>query len=192
MGDPSARDQYPTVDDAAQPAADTQGSGPPVVSVQPERRTHRNAAPLPLQDADQLPRGAAIGRYLVLSRLGAGGMGVVYLAYDPDLDRKVAIKLLRPRQNKAQGNTSGRMRLLREAQALGRLSHPNVTAVYDVGTAYDQVFIAMEFIDSCTVRDWLHEKKRSLSEVLRVFGRAGQGLLAAHTAGMIHRELFYS
>jgi tetratricopeptide (TPR) repeat protein/predicted Ser/Thr protein kinase len=187
MGDPSAADPYATVDEAVPTAQDTvpESASPAVVVVSGELRA--DPAP-PLLHADELPRGAAIGRYLVLSRLGAGGMGVVYAAYDPDLDRKVAIKLLRPWQKKSQVNTSGRMRLLREAQALARLSHPNVTAVYDVGTAYSQVFVAMEFIDGCTLREWLHEKPRSLSEILGIFRRAGRGLLAAHTAGMIHRD----
>ena len=191
MADPHASDQYATVDESAPPAPDTErhASAPAVVVVQSELRASVDAAAqmLPI-DADQLPRGAAIGRYLVLSRLGAGGMGVVYAAYDPDLDRKVAIKLLRPRQLKAQGSTSGRMRLLREAQALARLSHPNVTTVYDVGTAYKQVFVAMEFVDGCTLRDWLYLKPRTLSEILGIFRRAGQGLVAAHLAGMVHRE----
>lgn len=191
MADPHASDQYATVDESAPLAPDTErpASAPAVVVVQSELRASVDAAAqmLPI-DADQLPRGAAIGRYLVLSRLGAGGMGVVYAAYDPDLDRKVAIKLLRPRQLKAQGSTSGRMRLLREAQALARLSHPNVTTVYDVGTAYKQVFVAMEFVDGCTLRDWLYLKPRTLSEILGIFRRAGQGLVAAHLAGMVHRE----
>ncbi len=188
MGDPSAADQYATVDEAAPPARDTipEQASPAVVVVQSELRA--GAAALPTLHTDELLRGAAIGRYLVLSRLGAGGMGVVYAAYDPDLDRKVAIKLLRPWQKKSQVNTSGRMRLLREAQALARLSHPNVTAVYDVGTAYNQVFVAMEFIDGCTLREWLQEKPRSLSDILGIYRRAGRGLLAAHTAGMVHRD----
>lgn len=188
MGTPPARDQYDTVDEAALPAPDTDPDvrSPAVVVVQTER--HVDLPPGSPIDTEQLPRGAAIGRYLVLSRLGAGGMGVVYAAYDPDLDRKVAIKLLRSRQMTAKGNTAGRMRFLREAQALARLSHPNVTAVYDVGTAYNQVFVAMEFIDGCTLRDWLYVKRPSLPEILGIFRRAGQGLLAAHQAGMVHRD----
>ena len=111
MGDPSAADPYATVDEAVPTAQDTvpESASPAVVVVSGELRA--DPAP-PLLHADELPRGAAIGRYLVLSRLGAGGMGVVYAAYDPDLDRKVAIKLLRPWQKKSQVNTSGRMRLL--------------------------------------------------------------------------------
>lgn len=142
----------------------------------------------PPPDTDHLPRGAAIGRYLVLSRLGAGGMGVVYAAYDPDLDRKVAIKLLRPREPDADGTKEGHIRLFREAQALARLSHPNVITVYDVSTAYGQVFVAMEFVDGYTLREWLDEKKRSVAEIVAMFLLAGRGLAAAHAAGMVHRD----
>ena len=88
--------------------------------------------PGPSPGAEALERGATVGRYVVLDRLGAGGMGVVYAAYDPELDRKVALKLLRAGAPSAA--SAGRARLLREAQALARLSHPNVVAVYDVGT----------------------------------------------------------
>lgn len=145
------------------------------------------AHPLPT-DTDNLPRGAAIGRYLVLSRLGAGGMGVVYAAYDPDLDRKVAIKLLRPREQDAEEAKEGHIRLFREAQAMARLSHPNVITVYDVSTAYGQVFVAMEFVDGYTLRDWLDEKSRSTAEIAEMFLLAGRGLAAAHVSGMVHRD----
>ena len=134
----------------------------------------------------EVPRGASIGRYLVTSRLGAGGMGVVYAAYDPELNRKVAIKLLRPSGSTA-GDSEGRVRLLREAQSMAQLSHPNVIAVFDVGTAYDQVFVAMEFVDGGTLTDWL-EKPRAQEEILEVFSQAGRGLAAAHAAGLIHRD----
>lgn len=139
-------------------------------------------------DTDNLSRGAAIGRYLVLSRLGAGGMGVVYAAYDPDLDRKVAIKLLRPREQDAEEAKEGHIRLFREAQAMARLSHPNVITVYDVSTAYGQVFVAMEFVDGYTLRDWLDEKRRTTAEIAEMFLLAGRGLAAAHLSGMVHRD----
>src|SRR5580704_9198445 len=87
----------------------------------------------------ELSRGALIGRYVVLDRLGAGGMGVVYAAYDPELNRRVAIKLVRARVAGGETDVEGRMQ--REAQALARLSHPNVVAVYDVGTTDDRVFL---------------------------------------------------
>src|SRR5262249_42220228 len=89
---------------------------------------------------DVLPRGAAIGRYIVLALVGRGGMGDVYAAYDPELDRKIAVKLLRARPSAGQSTSEGRTRLLREAQAIAKLSHPNVVTVYDVGTFNDAVF----------------------------------------------------
>src|SRR5687767_6893672 len=99
-------------------------------------------------DDSELVRGTVVGRYVVLSRLGAGAMGVVYAAYDPELNRKVALKLLLGGDDRVSDSrsTDGRTRLLREAQALARLSHPNVVAVHDVGTHDDRVWIAMEFI----------------------------------------------
>ena len=90
--------------------------------------------------------GAAIGRYVVIDRLGAGGMGVVYSAHDPDLDRRVAIKILHPDLQREQS------RLLREARAMARLSHPNVLSIHDVGLHDDHVFIAMELVDGRTLR----------------------------------------
>ena len=130
-------------------------------------------------------RGSSIGRYVILSGLGEGGMGVVYAAYDPELDRKVAVKVLRERLGDA---AELRARLLCEAQAMARLSHPNVVAVYDVGRFEDKVFVAMEFIDGRTLGQWLKEKPRSWREVLAVFREAGKGLFAAHSAGLIHRD----
>ncbi len=140
------------------------------------------------QDADVLPRGASIGRYVVLGLVGRGGMGDVYAAYDPELDRKIAVKLLRARPSAGQSTSEGRTRLLREAQAIAKLSHPNVVVVYDVGTFGEVVFIAMEFIDGDTVRYWLNASPRDWREVLRVFVAAGRGLAAAHDAGLVHRD----
>ncbi len=134
----------------------------------------------------ELPRGAGVGRYLVLDRLGAGGMGVVYAAYDPELNRKVAVKLLRNGSD-SLGDTQGRVRLLREAQAMARLSHPNVISVFDVGTLDDQVFVAMEFIDGGTLTDRLKKRPHSVLEILELFYQAGAGLSAAHAAGLVHR-----
>src|SRR5438046_78081 len=91
-----------------------------------------------------LTRGTLVGRYLVLDQLGAGGMGVVYAAYDPELNRRVALKLL---QTQAAGESGERGRMLREAQALARLAHPNVVAIYDVGSVNDRVFLAMELVE---------------------------------------------
>jgi tetratricopeptide (TPR) repeat protein len=134
---------------------------------------------------EALARGAAVGRYLVLDRIGAGGMGVVYAAYDPELDRRVALKLLRP--DRFTGEVD-RLRLLREAQALARLADPNVVAVYDAGTFGDRVFVAMELVEGETLRQWLGAGSRSWREILDRFLPAGRGLAAAHAAGLVHRD----
>jgi tetratricopeptide (TPR) repeat protein len=120
----------------------------------------------------------------VTRKLGAGTMGIVYAAYDPDLSRKVAIKILR---NLPGAGNEGRVRIFREAQAMARLSHPNIVAVFDVGTAFEQVFIAMEFVERGSLTDWLKEP-HSLTELLAMFHQAGTGLLAAHKAGLVHRD----
>jgi tetratricopeptide (TPR) repeat protein len=134
-----------------------------------------------------LARGKALGRYLVLDEIGHGGMGVVYAAYDPELDRRVAIKLLRPDGDRDAAETR-RARLQREAQAMARLDHPNVITVYDVGTTGEQVFLAMEFVDGGTLKHWLAERARPWREVLAVFVAAARGLAAAHEAGLVHRD----
>jgi tetratricopeptide (TPR) repeat protein len=133
-----------------------------------------------------LKKGATIGRYVVLGLLGRGGMGEVYAAYDPELDRKIAVKLLRARAGPSTAD--GRTRLLREAQAIARLSHPNVVVVFDVGTFQDSVFIAMEFVEGHTLGYWMQARPRQWREVLEVFQAAGRGLIAAHNAGLVHRD----
>ena len=129
-----------------------------------------------------LLEGTAIDRFVIRGRLGAGGMGVVYAAHDPELDRMVALKLLR---NDA---TEARARLTREAQALARVAHPNVCAIYDIGSAGDRAFIAMEMIEGETLAAWLRARRRPLREVLDRFIDAGRGLVAAHAAGVLHRD----
>ncbi|MBI3182282.1 MAG: tetratricopeptide repeat protein [Myxococcales bacterium] len=138
--------------------------------------------------SEALPRGTAAGRYVILDRIGAGGMGVVYAAYDPDLDRKIALKVLRADALGSSASDEHRVRLLREAQAMAQLSHPNVVAVHDVGLLGGQVFVAMEFAEGLTLREWLARKPRSWRQVLEVFLQAGQGLSAAHAAGLTHRD----
>jgi tetratricopeptide (TPR) repeat protein/predicted Ser/Thr protein kinase len=130
-------------------------------------------------------RGALIGRYLVLGHLGAGAMGVVYAAHDPELDRKIALKLLKP----GLGGPDARARLLREAQSMARLAHPNVVTVHDVGTFGNEVFIAMEFIQGVTLTRWLADKAREWRDIVAIFVAAGRGLIAAHNVGLIHRDL---
>lgn len=131
-----------------------------------------------------LAKGAALGRYVVLDALGHGAIGIVYRAFDPQLDRRVAIKLLRRTPAFASGEQE---RLLREGKTMARLSHPNVVTVYDVGTYDDQVFVAMELIDGVTLRSWLLAR-RSWRDIVGMFVQAGRGLAAAHTAGIVHRD----
>ena len=134
-----------------------------------------------------LPRGTQLGRYALLGRIGVGGMGEVYSAHDSELERKVALKLLHP--DSAEADTSlGPMRLLREAQAMARLSHPNVVAIYDVGTFEDHVFIAMEYVAGRTLRHWLKEADRDWRQIVENFVEAGRGLGAAHAASVLHRD----
>jgi tetratricopeptide (TPR) repeat protein/predicted Ser/Thr protein kinase len=155
-------------------------------SIQPARHTAADS----VDDGKRPPvrrsleRGRMIGRYVVLYELGSGGMGVVYAAYDPDLDRKVAVKLL-------HGDTAssrGRQRLMREAKAIAKLTHPNVVTVHDVGQFEGRVFVAMEFIDGVTLRQWLRERPRSWQDTLEVLCAAGDGLAAAHAADLVHRD----
>ena len=155
------------------------GAAPGLIAT--EMATGQAAGPEPA-----LERGATIGRYLILERLGSGGMGVVFLAYDPELDRKLALKLLHT--GPAAHAEVGRVRLLREAQAMAKLTHPNVVAVHDVGTFAGQVFVAMDFVRGQTLGGWLAARKLPWREVVRLFLQAGAGLAAAHAAGLVHRD----
>jgi eukaryotic-like serine/threonine-protein kinase len=142
----------------------------------------------PAEDASggDLPvgRGTRIGRYLVANLVGAGGMGAVYAARDPELDRCVAIKLL----HHHVGESERACRLLREAQAMARLVHPNVVQVYDVGEHGSRTFIAMELVEGRTLRSWAQEPGRRSWEIAAAFIEAGRGLEAAHEAGLLHRD----
>ena len=130
-----------------------------------------------------------IGRYAVLSKLGEGGMGTVYSAYDEELDRRVAIKLVREH---LPGKTMGDARMQREAQAMARLSHPNVVQIYDVGTHWGQVFIAMEFVRGSTLSEWQEainpEAPANRRKILDMYIQAGRGLAAAHRRNLVHRD----
>ncbi len=136
------------------------------------------------------PAPMRIGRFILLERIGAGAMGEVYAAYDEQLDRKVALKLVR---SAVKDSTRAHERLLREAQTLAQLSHPNVVQVYEAGTHEGSVFIAMEFIRGRTLTAWLETtrelpRKQRQREILRQFIAAGRGLEAAHGAGLAHRD----
>ena len=127
-----------------------------------------------------------IGRYRVLGRLGQGGMGVVFSAHDDQLDRRVAIKLLHAGRGQVGGEAHARLR--REALALGRLSHPNVVGVYEIGEAAGQLFVAMELVEGVTLQAWLGERPRGAAEIVAAYAQAGQGLAAAHAGGLVHRD----
>src|SRR6218665_1486519 len=129
------------------------------------------------------------GRYTVLHALGRGSMGEVVSAYDSRLDRRVALKLLRSEADTGHSVEDLATRVVREAQAMARLSHPNVVAVYDVGTLEDgDIFIAMEMVEGQTLRKWTEQTPRSWRDILRVYVAAGHGLAAAHEAGLVHRD----
>jgi serine/threonine-protein kinase len=134
----------------------------------------------------EMPRGTSLGRYLILEKVGAGGMGVVYAAYDPKLDRRIALKALRSTTGRDE---AARGRLVREAKAMARLSHPNVVTVYDVLVEAQQVLVAMELVEGKSLRAWLDAEERSVREIVAAFVQAGRGLAAAHDAGMVHRDV---
>lgn len=139
--------------------------------------------PAALADRD-LPTTELMGeRYAILDLVGSGGMGTVYRAYDSRLRREVALKRLR----RGRDEPVAQARMIREAQAMARLSHPNVVPVFDVDVAEDSVLIAMEFVAGTTLRRWL-KKGRSTSAIIAAFVRAGRGLAAAHAADLVHRD----
>jgi tetratricopeptide (TPR) repeat protein/predicted Ser/Thr protein kinase len=168
------RTERPTV--AEQPAAGSPSQATPV------------ATPTMLSDEEVQARLEArdrIGRFICLRRIGEGGMGIVSLAYDEELDRKLALKVIR------QGfceQPEHRRRFIREAQALARLSHPNVVTIYEVGEHLGRPYLAMEFVEGRDLRAWVRERRRSPREILAVFVDAGRGLAAAHAAGLVHRD----
>jgi tetratricopeptide (TPR) repeat protein len=140
----------------------------------------------PVSIAEPLGPGDRVGRYEVQARVGRGGMGEVYRALDPGLDRMVAIKLVHGR---AAAKPEEQRALLAEAQALARLSHPNVVGVYDAGTHEGRVFLAMELVAGKTLQQWLHAGERpDWRDIVDVFVAAGRGLLAAHDAGIVHGD----
>ena len=129
------------------------------------------------------PIGAVIGRYRLERELGAGGMGAVHAAFDPDLERRIAVKVLRT----ARGGDAEK-RLLREARAMARLVHPNVVTVHEVGSAHGRDYIAMELVEGHTLAEWLRSERRSEEAIVEAFAGAGRGLAAAHAAGIVHRD----
>src|SRR6185436_18862695 len=183
-------------DDALRSAATSQAEAGAVTEGRAERaeletidapgalpRTISETPSPPGAEPPRLPAGAVLGRYVIEALIGTGGMGVVYRARDPDLGRAVAIKQL----GRVRSDWQWRARLLREAQAMARLAHPNVVTVYDVGLAEEGLFVAMEYVEGVTLRRWLAEP-RTRQEVVAAFVAAGRGLHAAHLAGLVHRD----
>jgi eukaryotic-like serine/threonine-protein kinase len=124
------------------------------------------------------------GRYVFVKQLGAGGMGVVYLAYDPELDRRVAIKVLR-----GSDDVRATRRLSREATAMARLDHPNIVSVHDVGWQDGQLYVAMEYVRGETLDAWIESERPSWRAIVDAHAQAAKGLAAAHEAGLVHRDV---
>lgn len=148
-------------------------------------------SPMPGGDASRtgalLAAGKSLGRYVIQGLLGSGGMGVVYRAHDPELGRMIALKVVRPVEA-TEGQTQARGRLVREAQTMAKLAHPNVIVVHDAGTVGDDVFVAMELVDGEDLGAWERAAKRTWREVVDVYLQAARGLAAAHRAGLVHRD----
>ncbi len=134
--------------------------------------------------------GERVGKHIVVDTIGQGAMGVVVRAYDRDLDRAVAIKVVRPRSGLAiERLDAARTRLLAEARALARVSHPNVVGVYEVGLHDGLVYVAMELVEGCDLHRWLRLQDRGWREVLEVLVAVGRGLDHVHAAGLVHRDV---
>ena len=138
----------------------------------------------PKVDVPVAAPGEKIGRFVVLEKLGQGGMGIVLKAYDPRLERDVALKCVRP----GSMSTDTRGRMIREARAMAKLNHPNVVSVYDVELNEEDVVIAMEFVEGSTLRQWLASETRSWRSIVQMFIGAGRGLQAAHKSSLLHRD----
>jgi eukaryotic-like serine/threonine-protein kinase len=132
--------------------------------------------------------GGRLGRYRLDAVLGRGGMGVVYAAFDPALDRAVALKVMRFGRGGSSSPGDSQARMLREAQALAGLAHPNVVTIYDVGRVEDRVYMAMELVEGQTLERWMKAGPHSWRRVARVMLEAGRGLVAAHRQGLVHRD----
>lgn len=156
----------------------------PTFTAHLKQPAHGDAPPASLKP------GSTVGRYILGKVLGSGGMGTVYEARDPQLDRKIAIKLLSTDGHDLTRAEQARLRdrMLREAHALAQLSHPNVVTVHDVGTFADEVFIAMELVEGEELKSWLKRTSPSVPEIIEAYLGAARGLHAAHRAGLVHRD----
>ncbi|MCB9751709.1 MAG: protein kinase [Myxococcales bacterium] len=164
------------------------GAQGPRTGVDTRERDDASARALRAALVDGAGYGQRIGRYVLLEHLGRGGMGVVYTAYDPELARTIALKLIRPGRERER--EARRARVLREAQAAARLEHANVVTVYEIGEWAGVDYIALEYVAGTTARAWMRARGRPQPwrDVLRVFLEAGEGLAAAHRAGVLHRD----
>jgi serine/threonine protein kinase len=126
-----------------------------------------------------------LGRFVLIREIGSGGMGTVYMAYDDHLDRKVALKIL---SNAKPRGRRRRTQILREARAAARVAHPNVISIYEVGEADGLIYIAMEYVDGGTLLQWQRRGGHTWQEILAMYLQAGEGLLAAQDAGVVHRD----
>lgn len=184
--------------DSEKPDADMEGEAAatghhPLGTVVDEPRSHTEVDSVPHNEQTFPASSAAvadperIGRFVVLERLGVGGMGVVVAALDPTLNRKVAIKVLHGAQWRA-AVTLGRSKLVAEAQAMAKLSHPNVVTLHEIGFDDDGTFLVMDYVAGTTLRGWLEDSPRSWREIVAMFIAAGEGLAAAHQQGIVHRD----
>jgi serine/threonine protein kinase len=154
------------------------------VSAADDELAHKATAPdTPSAAPRAEPLVGALGRYRLERVLGEGGMGVVHAAFDPALERRVALKVLRNRDDDGEQ----RERLMREARAMARLTHANVVTVHEVGSADGRDYVAMELVDGETLAEWLRTP-RPPAEIVAAFVAAGRGLAAAHAAGLVHRD----
>ncbi|HVK87279.1 MAG TPA: serine/threonine-protein kinase [Kofleriaceae bacterium] len=153
-----------------------------------DRETLGDTVPDTGRGSVALIAGQRIGKFVVIETLGRGAMGAVFAAFDPDLDRKVALKLLRQPAHRQADPTAATARLLREARAMAKVSHSHVLAIHEVGTFDGQVFLAMEYAGGGTLRAWCAAEPRTRQELVARFVQAGRGLQAAHEAGLVHRD----
>jgi tetratricopeptide (TPR) repeat protein len=137
--------------------------------------------------AEHIRQGQLVGRYMVIEHLGSGGAGDVFAAWDPELDRRIALKLLRARAHPTGAGKEAQQRMVREARAMARLSHPNVATVHEVGLAEGMVFIAMEYVPGLTLKEW-GQRSDDWKRARELLLQAGEGLVAAHEAGLVHRD----
>lgn len=136
----------------------------------------------------KLGPGESLGRLVLGDTLGSGAFGRVVSAYDPELKRKLAVKILKSEVFQSLGGQDAQRRLLREARAMAKISHANVVTVHDIGMVDEQVYVAMEFVEGGNMRDWLDQESRSWQEILAKFTDAGKGLAAAHRVELVHRD----